>query len=427
MSGNLTDTTDRAILNWITGTSLGGWTPPTTGYVALLTVDPSTTAAIPTDPQLSELTELTATGYSRQVVTWTASTSPTNGTSQIQNSNLVTFGPFTATSGSGTPTTFGALVTTASGTTGEVIAVWEWDIPVLAPQNQSITVPIADITLTQQQVPMAFTMQDIINRVRIELGDTGAPFSDTFLGTGMISTFDLTEFNIWNETVTWIRNQSPVILTKNTDYTMNYQEGRIFLIGASSPLPQGDTLVISGQASGMFSDEELEDFINDAVLQHTNGRTIKTRFKDSNGFIKYAIVPIDLSNLPDIEGTLVALRATIDALWALATDASTDIDISSADGTTVPRSQRYQQLREQIEGMTERYQQLCAMLNIGLNRIEMSKIRRVSKTTNRLVPIFEDREYDDYEFPRRQLPPIDTRDEDESNLQSPIFGGMWGL
>lgn len=274
---------------------------------------------------------------------------------------------------------------------------------------------------------MAFTMQDIINRVRIELGDTGAPFSDTFLGTGMISTFDLTEFNIWNETVTWIRNQSPVILTKNTDYTMNYQEGRIFLIGASSPLPQGDTLVISGQASGMFSDEELEDFINDAVLQHTNGRTIKTRFKDSNGFIKYAIVPIDLSNLPDIEGTLVALRATIDALWALATDASTDIDISSADGTTVPRSQRYQQLREQIEGMTERYQQLCAMLNIGLNRIEMSKIRRVSKTTNRLVPIFEDREYDDYDLPRRQLPPIDARDEDSSNLQSPIFGGMWGL
>jgi len=49
------------------------------------------------------------------------------------------------------------------------------------------------------------------------------------------------------------------------------------------------------------------------------------------------------------------------------------------------------------------------MMNIGLNAIEMSKIRRVSKTTNRLVPIFEDREYDDYELPRRQLPPIDNR------------------
>lgn len=274
---------------------------------------------------------------------------------------------------------------------------------------------------------MPFNNQEIINRVRIELGDTGAPFSDTFLGTGMLSTYDLTDFNLWNVTVNWIRNQSAVLLTEGTDYDINYQEGRIFLYGIASPLPQGDTLVVSGQASGMFSDQELTDFINDAVLQHTNGRTVKTRFKDSNGFIKYTTVPMDLNNLPDVEGTLVALRATIDALWALATDASTDIDISSADGTTVPRSQRYQQLREQIDGMTARYNQLCAMLNVGLNAIEMSKIRRVSRTTNRLVPIFEDREYDDYELPRRQLPPIDARDEDESNLASPIYGGYWGL
>lgn len=150
MSGNLTDTTDRAILNWITGTALGGWTPPATGYVALLTVDPSTTSANSTDPQLSELTELASTGYSRQVVSWTAASSPSNGVSQIKNSNLVTFGPFTASNGSGTPTTFAALVTASSGTTGEVIATWEWDVPVIAAQNQSITIPIANVVLTQQ-------------------------------------------------------------------------------------------------------------------------------------------------------------------------------------------------------------------------------------------------------------------------------------
>lgn len=150
MPGNLTDTTDRAILNWITGTSLGGWTPPTTGYVMLLTADPTTTAAIPSDPQLSELVELAATGYARQIATWSVSSTPNQGTSQIQNSNLLTYGPFTGVAGSGTTTTFGALVTAASGTTGEVIATWQWDIPVLAPQNQSITIPIANITLTQQ-------------------------------------------------------------------------------------------------------------------------------------------------------------------------------------------------------------------------------------------------------------------------------------
>lgn len=150
MSGNFTDTTDRAILNWITGTALGGWTPPSTAYVALLTVDPSTTAVIPTNPQLSELTELSATGYSRQVITFTAATSPTQGTSQIQNNTLVTFGPFTAAAGSGTPTTFGALVNVSSGTSGEVICIWQWDTPITAPQNQSINIPIANLTFTQQ-------------------------------------------------------------------------------------------------------------------------------------------------------------------------------------------------------------------------------------------------------------------------------------
>lgn len=274
---------------------------------------------------------------------------------------------------------------------------------------------------------MALNMQDVISRVRIELGDTGAPFSDSFLGTGLVSQFDLTEFNVWNVNATWIQNQTPVLLTANTDYVLNTQEGRIFLIGPSAPLPQGDNLIVSGFAGGMFSDDELQMFVNDAVLQHTLGRTVKTRFRDSSGFIRYVNNPMDLSNLPEVEGVLIALRASVEALWALATDAATDIDISSADGTTVPRSQRYRQLREQIDGMTDRYNQLCNMLNVGLNRIEMSKIRRVSKTTNRLVPIFADREYDDYELPTRQLPPIDIQSPDDSNIPSPIFGGMWGL
>jgi hypothetical protein len=150
MAGNTTDATDRAILNWITGTSTGGWTPPTTAYVMLLTADPSLTAASPTNPQLSELTELAATGYARQAATFSAATTPTGGTSQIANSNTITFGPFTGAGGSNTATTFGALVNAASGTTGNVIATWQWDSSVLAPQNQSIVIQPGNLTLTQQ-------------------------------------------------------------------------------------------------------------------------------------------------------------------------------------------------------------------------------------------------------------------------------------
>ena len=149
MSGSFTDTTDRALLNYVTGTSLGGWTPPVTTYIMLLTADPSLTAATPTDPTLAELTELSASGYSRQIATWSSATS-SSGLSQIKNSNIVTFEPFPEALGSGTATTYGAMVNVASGTSGLVYAVWQWDNAVIAPQNQAITIPVNSLIMTQQ-------------------------------------------------------------------------------------------------------------------------------------------------------------------------------------------------------------------------------------------------------------------------------------
>ena len=241
---------------------------------------------------------------------------------------------------------------------------------------------------------MAVLMADVIKRVRIELGDTGAPFSDSFLGTGTLTMYDLTEFNVWDVSATWIKDQMPVPLVADTDYSLNTQEGRIYLLPPVGALPQGE---------------------------------IVERYRSTEGFIRYLETPITLDNLPAVEGVLVALRATVEALWALATDASTDIDISSADGTTVPRTQRYRQLRQQIDGLTERYNDLCAQLNVGLNRMEVGKLRRVSRMTGRLVPVFASREYDDYDLPRREVTPVDVHNEDDSGVQSPAFGGWWGI
>lgn len=274
---------------------------------------------------------------------------------------------------------------------------------------------------------MAVQMADVIKRVRIELGDTGAPFSDSFLGTGTLTMYDLTEFNVWDVSATWIKDQMPVPLVADTDYSLNTQEGRIYLLPPVGALPQGDRLIVTGKSGGLFSDDELEMFVNDAVLQHTKGRETVERYRSTEGFIRYLETPITLDNLPAVEGVLVALRATVEALWALATDASTDIDISSADGTTVPRTQRYRQLRQQIDGLTERYNDLCAQLNVGLNRMEVGKLRRVSRMSGRLVPVFASREYDDYDLPRREVTPVDVHNEDDSGVQSPAFGGWWGI
>lgn len=274
---------------------------------------------------------------------------------------------------------------------------------------------------------MAVILADVIKRIRIELGDVGAPFSDSFTGTGTLTMYDLTEFNVWDVSATWVKDLVPIALVADVDYSINTQEGRIYLLPPVGALPQGDHLIVSGKSGGLFSDAELTMFINDAVLQHTKGRESIERYRDSHGFIKYLETPVTLDNLPAVEGTLIALRATVEALWALATDASMDIDISTADGTTVPRSQRYRQLRQHIDGLTDRYNDLSAQMNVGLNRMEVGKLRRVSRTTGRLVPVFVSREYDDYDLPRRELTPVDVHNEDDSAVPSPVFGGFWGV
>lgn len=159
MSGTFTDTADRAVLSWLAGETLpSGWAPPTDTYLALLTADPrilpippgGDTPEFTNDPSIADFSEVSATGYSRQLVAWAAAQTPTGNPSSISNSAQITFGPFTDSAGMGSATTHGALVTVGSGTSGNVIMVWEWDNPVAAGQNESIIVPIGALTMTLQ-------------------------------------------------------------------------------------------------------------------------------------------------------------------------------------------------------------------------------------------------------------------------------------
>lgn len=159
MSGTFTDTADRAVLSWLTGSTMPpGWTAPTNVYLALLTADPrllpippgGDTPGFTNDPQLVDLAEVAATGYNRQEVFWGAPSTALNAPSQIQNNTQLTFGPFTDSSGMGSATTHGALVDVSSGTTGQVLMTWQWDNPVAAGQNESIIVPVGALTMTLQ-------------------------------------------------------------------------------------------------------------------------------------------------------------------------------------------------------------------------------------------------------------------------------------
>jgi hypothetical protein len=144
MPGQINDVGAKAALDYLCGISLDlGSTATRTTYLALLTVAPTDSTTMAT------MTEVAATGYARQPVSWTAA-ALTGGTlpAVVSNSAQIVFGPFTASGGIGTPATYGALVTTATGTTGQIITTWQFDAPGNAAQNASLIVAPAALSLS---------------------------------------------------------------------------------------------------------------------------------------------------------------------------------------------------------------------------------------------------------------------------------------
>jgi hypothetical protein len=205
-------------------------------------------------------------------------------------------------------------------------------------------------------------------------------------------------------------------------YTLDSTNG---ILQVNTAIPLNATLVVNGQAWGMFTDTDLTSIIWDASRQHCQGQTLTERYRNANGgFITYRDVPKTIYNLPKVEENLVVTLASIDAMWILATDAATDVNVQTAEGTNIDRSARYAQLMEHVQSLRTKYEDWCGILGVGAFRMESLTLRRTSYTNNRLVPIFRGREYDDHRYPVRELPQIDSRDEDTSGVPSPIWNGL---
>ena len=318
---------------------------------------------------------------------------------------------------------------------------------------------------------MPIAMTDLIARVRAEIGDPPQPFRTTALGDGQTKWFDLPKQQImgintaeiingasisllvdasaataWSSStayttgqfVTYLNktyqaaqnstNQLPTNATYWTDitataYSINDAMGQIALAQA---VPNNATLIVAGVSWSLFTDTELTTYLLDSVNQHCFGRTIKTRIRDFMGHTDYSEQPIGLGNLPPIEVPLVVMLATINVFWTLANDVASDVNVHTAEGTSIDRSAQYGQIMSQIQAMTGRYQDLCGQLNVGVYRAETMTLRRSSRTTGRLVPVYTPREYDDHALPQRQLPPVDKRYEDPSGIPDRFYAGPYG-
>lgn len=225
---------------------------------------------------------------------------------------------------------------------------------------------------------------DITSRVRLELGDLPKQFALNYVGDGITTTYNLGIKPIDVYTLAIYVDGLPV--ANPADFTIEVDQGVVHFIDA----PANDaTIYITGTVFRYFTDDDICLFVNTAVEQHTYNRT--------NGLGSQMTVAL----IPPVEEYPLAILATIEALWALATDASFDINIFAPDGVTVPRSERYNQLTNLIQQRWDQYKQLCSALNIGLWRIEMGTLRRISRTTNKLIPVYMPQEIDDARKPER--------------------------
>jgi hypothetical protein len=137
MPGEFSDAGSAKALDAVTGRAT---VTAATKYLALLTAAPSDTTTPAT------MTEYGATGYARQAVEWDAPALNGSNIQETDNTNVETFGPFTA--GTGATITHVALVTSASGTSGTIEAIWTLDTSRTPGTNDSLQIAAGALKLT---------------------------------------------------------------------------------------------------------------------------------------------------------------------------------------------------------------------------------------------------------------------------------------
>ncbi len=220
--------------------------------------------------------------------------------------------------------------------------------------------------------------------------ETHTPLTDTTvkLSRMMVATLDIRAFT----TGTAVPTANYIVDTRNgvirfTDVT-GITEG----------------ISIKGYYYEWFLPEDLGYYAEIAISEHTHNRTDVTSFSDFSTEEKHA----------------TAVLTVCLALGSLMSELALDIDVSTPEGMMIPAHMRFQQVQQLFQYWQAEYTKYAAMLNIGLERIDIFDLRRISRLTNRYVPEFRGREVDDPRPPVRVFPEI------PAEMASPEEGGSEG-
>jgi hypothetical protein len=189
-------------------------------------------------------------------------------------------------------------------------------------------------------------------------------------------TYELGHNNI-DPTTVWIATTTGASATtlSSADYTLDHRNGILRL----SSTPAANTqLLVEGYYYEWILPEDLQFYAERSINFH-----IPT-------------IRVPLENASPAVLDVVGLGALVEALQALMTEFARDIDVQTSESIHIPASQRYSRLQDLCRQWEMEYRKHANNLNIGPERIDQFSLRRVSRTTNRLVPLYVAKEIGDY-------------------------------
>jgi hypothetical protein len=232
------------------------------------------------------------------------------------------------------------------------------------------------------------TLDSLVAKVRVELGDLGKSFVSQFVADGSTNRFKLHYAPLDGAGVVVYKRSISNGSNVDISNTAHIEESTGVMVLDDIPA-DGDELTVSGTYYRYFTETEMASLVTDAFQQHVYRQTDTTGRKKT------------ITNLPPVEEYPVAIYAVTLALYTLATDAAFDIDVQAPDGVTIPRAERYRQLMQMIQTRQDQYKDLCAHLGIGMYKMDVFTLRRISKGTGRYIPVYTPQEVDDRSYPQR--------------------------
>jgi len=233
------------------------------------------------------------------------------------------------------------------------------------------------------------SVETITGIARTFLRDFPKFFQVSFNAVGR--TYELGNPNIDADSL-WVAsytNNAPITITSNTSASSYYSlDARNGILRFNQTPSAGANILVEGYYYEWVLPSDLKFYANHAIEQHVYN------------------LDLPLEKMSGIVIDTIGMSCVVEALWGLLTEYSRDIDITTSESVHIPASQRFRMVQSLLDYWSKAYEKQAKALNIGLERIEIMNLRRVSRSTNRYVPIYKPKELGEYGPIERLFPEI---------------------